>query len=393
MKLDIPAGAAFIIERLESAGYRADVVGGSVRDALLGRRPDDFDITTSARPEAIKALFSDVRTVDTGLKHGTVTVVLDDGSYEVTTYRIDGEYTDSRHPDGVVFTDDITLDLARRDFTVNAMAYSDRHGLTDKFFGVADLRAGIIRAVGDPVRRLDEDALRIMRAIRFSSKLGFKIEDSLRAAIFLMKDRLALVSVERIYTEWIKLLSGVGAYEVLSDYEEIITGIFPELRTLSLPDRGRFCESSALPRMLSLFAINGGVEEYECAMRRMRTDNETRAVGAQVLRLYPIFASHDEREIRLAYTKYPMATLKLASSLAVLLTGEGEQGAALLDGLCASGIPSAVTELAVGGEDIMSLGARGAEIGRVLSLLLSACALGELENTRESLLTYASTLI
>ena len=393
MKLNIPMGATFIIDRLESAGYRADVVGGSVRDAMLGKHPDDFDITTSALPNQVKDIFSDVRTVDTGLKHGTVTVVLDDGQYEVTTYRIDGEYTDARHPSEVTFTDDITLDLARRDFTVNAMAYSPRHGLTDIFSGESDLREGIIRAVGRAEDRLSEDALRIMRAIRFSSKLDFRIEDGLRTAIFKMSDRLKQVSVERIYTEWVKLLSGIGAYRVLLEYREIIVGIFPELRELRLPDADRFSFADATLRALSLFALNSGAEEYEAAMRRMRTDNATRINGKIALSLFGAFAECDEIRIKEAYIKYSLAQLELAVALAVLVTGKGREAGELIDALRREGIPARVGELSVGGDDIMALGARGADVGRVLNALLRACVMGEVGNTENELMSLATRLL
>ena len=163
VNIEIPNGALFIIDRLESLGYRADIVGGCVRDALLGREANDFDITTSASPEAVLGAFSDQRVIKTGIKHGTLTVLAFGKSYEVTTYRIDGEYADSRHPDSVTFTTRIEDDLERRDFTVNAMAYSPKHGITDAFGGRADLERRVIRAVGDAEVRFTEDALRITR--------------------------------------------------------------------------------------------------------------------------------------------------------------------------------------------------------------------------------------
>ena len=162
-----------IINRIELSGHEAFIVGGALRDAMLGREVNDYDVTTSALPFEIAEIFSDLHVIETGLKHGTVTVVADGHPVEITTYRVDGDYKDSRHPDGVRFTKRIEDDLARRDFTVNAMAYNDRRGLVDLFFGKSDLENKIIRAVGDPVRRFDEDALRIMRAFRFSSKLCF----------------------------------------------------------------------------------------------------------------------------------------------------------------------------------------------------------------------------
>ena len=175
-----------------------------MRDSILGRRPDDWDITTSARPEQVKALFR--RTVDTGLKHGTVTVLMDKESYEVTTYRIDGEYEDGRHPKEVAFTASLEEDLKRRDFTINAMAYHPDRGLVDLFRGMDDIRAEIIRCVGNPLERFGEDALRILRAVRFSAQLGFSIEEETKKGIEELAPNLKLVSAERIQTELVKLL-------------------------------------------------------------------------------------------------------------------------------------------------------------------------------------------
>lgn len=175
MEMKIPKQVAFIIGRLEQHGYEAYAVGGCVRDALLGREPHDWDITTSAKPEQVKALFK--RTIDTGIQHGTVTIMEDHIGFEVTTYRIDGEYEDGRHPKEVQFTPDLKEDLRRRDFTINAMAYSPAKGLVDIFGGQEDLKEGIIRCVGSAEERFQEDALRIMRAVRFAAQLGFTIEE------------------------------------------------------------------------------------------------------------------------------------------------------------------------------------------------------------------------
>ena len=171
VKIDMPTCVREIIEVLENAGFEAFAVGGCVRDAVLGRIPADWDITTSAMPEEVKALFS--RTIDTGIQHGTVTVMKDHVGYEVTTYRIDGEYEDARHPKEVSFTSNLVEDLKRRDFTINAMAYNDRAGLVDEFDGIGDLEKGVIRCVGEPKDRFGEDALRMLRAVRFSAQLGF----------------------------------------------------------------------------------------------------------------------------------------------------------------------------------------------------------------------------
>ena len=177
MHIELPTDVLFIINKIREFGYRADVVGGAVRDSIIGRELGDFDITTNALPEKTKEIFAGYRIIDTGIKHGTVTLVIGKAQYEITTYRIDGGYTDNRHPDSVSFTSDIVEDLARRDFTVNAIAYNPYDGLTDPYGGRGDVDSRIIRAVGDPRVRFDEDALRILRALRFSAALDFDIDD------------------------------------------------------------------------------------------------------------------------------------------------------------------------------------------------------------------------
>ncbi|WP_330695287.1 CCA tRNA nucleotidyltransferase, partial [Lacrimispora sp.] len=204
IKIQVPEAARRIIEQLNTSGFEAYVVGGCVRDSLLGRQPEDWDITTSAKPEQVKEIFN--RTVDTGIQHGTVTVLIDHEGYEVTTYRIDGEYEDGRHPKSVEFTGSLLEDLKRRDFTINAMAYSDREGLVDAFDGVKDLESRVIRCVGNALDRFTEDALRILRAIRFSAQLDFNMEGETRAAISVIAPNMAKVSKERIQVELTKLL-------------------------------------------------------------------------------------------------------------------------------------------------------------------------------------------
>ncbi len=204
MRIELPEKVERIIETIEGAGYEAYAVGGCVRDSILGRVPDDWDITTSAKPEQVKELFR--RTIDTGIQHGTVTVMLDKEGFEVTTYRIDGEYEDGRHPKSVIFTSNLVEDLKRRDFTINAMAYNHRVGLVDVFGGIQDIEAGVIRCVGNPKERFGEDALRLMRAVRFSAQLGYAIEAQTVEAIREMAGHLTHISAERIQTELVKLL-------------------------------------------------------------------------------------------------------------------------------------------------------------------------------------------
>ncbi|HIX63904.1 MAG TPA: CCA tRNA nucleotidyltransferase [Candidatus Mediterraneibacter colneyensis] len=204
MKITLPRKVLMIINNLQLHGYEAYAVGGCVRDSILARRPEDWDITTSAKPEEIKKLFR--HTVDTGIEHGTVTVILGKDSYEVTTYRIDGAYEDSRHPTEVRFTDNLKEDLKRRDFTINAMAYNDEVRLVDAFGGMQDLNHHLIRCVGDPQERFSEDALRILRAVRFSAQLNFPVEEKTAEAVKALAPSLANISAERIQTELVKLL-------------------------------------------------------------------------------------------------------------------------------------------------------------------------------------------
>lgn len=232
MTMDMPKNVDIAINLLQSAGFEAYAVGGCVRDSLLGKTPNDWDITTSAKPEDMKSVFADFHCIDTGIKHGTVTVVIDGEPLEITTFRLDGEYEDNRHPKSVTFTSDLGADLGRRDFTVNAMVYSKMTGTVDLFGGQNDLKNGIIRCVGDPDRRFNEDALRILRALRFASALDFEIEE--KTAQSLLKNRALLgnISEERIAKELLKLVCGKGAKRILTDFAPVLFEILPELQPM-----------------------------------------------------------------------------------------------------------------------------------------------------------------
>lgn len=227
MKIQLPDQVNKIINTLEEAGYEAYAVGGCVRDSILGRTPDDWDITTSAKPEDCKRLFP--RTVDTGIKHGTVTVLLGGEGFEVTTYRIDGVYEDGRHPREVTFTANLKEDLRRRDFTINAMAYNERSGLVDLYGGMQDMENRVIRCVGDAMERFEEDALRMLRAVRFSAQLGYRIDEKTREAVKAMASNLQKISAERIQAELIKLVTSPHPDALRTAYELGITAqILPE---------------------------------------------------------------------------------------------------------------------------------------------------------------------
>lgn len=224
IRIDVPEKAKKVVYTIQAAGFEAYVVGGCVRDSILGRQPQDWDITTSAKPEQVKALFP--RTIDTGLQHGTVTVMQDREGFEVTTYRIDGEYEDSRHPKEVVFTPNLEEDLKRRDFTINAMAYNEEKGLVDIFGGMEDIRLGRIRCVGRAEERFGEDALRMLRAIRFSAQLGYEIDEETKQGIRRLAPTLKNISAERIQTELVKMLVSPHPDYLRTAYDMGVTKVF-----------------------------------------------------------------------------------------------------------------------------------------------------------------------
>ena len=230
--MNLPVPVSELLNRLKASGFAAYVIGGCVRDSLLGLQPHDWDICTSALPEQMQQVFRDFHTVETGLKHGTLTVLVDHRPYEVTTFRVDGDYTDHRHPDSVLFVDNLIQDLARRDFTVNAMAWSPDTGLSDPFSGREDLSRCLIRAVGNPAQRFEEDALRILRALRFAAVYDFEIEPATSGALRKMAPDLHNVAGERIREELLKLLCGKAAGRILREYPDVLSEIIPEIRPM-----------------------------------------------------------------------------------------------------------------------------------------------------------------
>ncbi len=230
--MEIPKQIEEVLEKLENAGFEAYIVGGCVRDGIMGKTAHDYDITTSADPRETERVFSDCRVVETGIKHGTVTVLFKGMSVEITTFRIDGDYPDGRHPENVSFSRNLNDDLARRDFTMNAIAYSPRRGIIDIFGGEADIKSRVIRCVGEPEKRFSEDALRVMRALRFSAVLGFDIEENTKSALLQKKETLVKVSKERIFSELKQLLCGENVKGVLLEYREVFAEIIPEIREM-----------------------------------------------------------------------------------------------------------------------------------------------------------------
>lgn len=300
MKIILPDDVKVIVSRLISNGYEAYAVGGCVRDSIIRRVPGDWDITTSARPEEVKKLFK--HTINTGIQHGTVTVMLHHTGYEVTTYRLDGEYEDGRHPKSVEFTNSLIEDLKRRDFTINAMAYNDETGLVDEFDGREDLRSGIIRCVGNPAERFGEDALRMLRAVRFSAQLGFEIERDTVAAIKELAPSIAKVSKERIHTEFGKIL--------LSPHPEYMGRVYEYgLSRYTLPELDSIAERETALKLAERVPENLffryaallyelGADGVRNALKSLKLDNRTVDGAVKLSGLHGMELSDDEKEIR-----------------------------------------------------------------------------------------------
>lgn len=442
IKIIMPEAVKEIIERLESAGYEAFAVGGCVRDAVLGREPADWDITTSALPEEVKNLFS--RTIDTGIQHGTVTVMKDHVGYEVTTYRIDGEYEDARHPKEVSFTVNLIEDLKRRDFTINAMAYNDRAGLVDAFDGIGDLEKKIIRCVGNPKDRFGEDALRMLRAVRFSAQLGFSIEEETKEAIRELAGNLEKISAERIQVELVKLLTSDHPDYLRTAYETGITAVvLPEFDACMACEQNHPChvgnvgehtldallqvEKDKVLRLTMLFHDFGkplthsknedGVSHFyghaevsaEMArdiLRRLKFDNDTTDKVKKLVAEHDRFIKNEPNRVRRAVSKvgkdlFPyFLKVRRADILAQNpeMTEERlrelERLEELYEAVLAKEEAVSVKELAVDGKDLIAAGVpQGKQIGEILNDLLELVLEQPEKNTKEDLLAKAEEIL
>lgn len=395
MKIELNADVLYIIEVLRSHGHRADAVGGCVRDFLMGKEPFDIDITTSAKPEEMKRIFSGERTIETGIKHGTLTLLLHGTPYEITTYRVDGEYADHRHPEEVLFTETLSEDLARRDFTVNAMCYSPAEGLTDLYGGQTDLENKIIRAVGEAERRFTEDALRILRGLRFSATLGFSIEEKTAAAMRKCAHLLSFVSAERVLVEWKKLLGGKDAERILLEYRDVLSVALPFLSDVPMEKLPPLESLTAEERMLLLFAIMppsgreaAFVERFEKAALALRTDRAFLRRGSAILsHLFDADEGKDESLCLLLYhlgADGAKSLLRLRIALSMADASRMDALAALMEkNPCTS-----LASLAVSGKDLIALGLRGQDVGDALSYLLFEVMGGRVENEASALLSH-----
>lgn len=435
LEIEIPQGAAWVLKQLRDAGYEAYVVGGCVRDSLLHRMPDDWDITTSAKPEDTKRIFR--RTVDTGIQHGTVTVMVDRTGYEVTTYRIDGEYADGRHPEHVTFTASLLEDLKRRDFTINAMAYSPAEGLVDEFDGIGDINRRVIRAVGDPVQRFTEDALRMMRAIRFSAQLDYRIDEDTREGIRLLAPNLQKVSAERIRVELEKLLLSEHPEELKEAYElGLLRQFLPELsecmecgqnnphHCLSVGDH-ILCAVKAARRdkVLRLALLlhdiakpqvkttdENGIDHFhghaarsaalaDRILRDLKYDNQTREAAVRLIAWHDRNLGDSLPEIRKSISELgeewflPLLEVKTSDVEAQSdyqrdeKLGKIEYWRNAFEEIRCAGDCLSLKDLAVSGKDLIAAGAApGREIGRILHEMLEEVLREPAHNTREYLL-------
>ena len=395
MEIKIPAPAEEILTKLNENGYEAYLVGGCVRDMILGREPGDWDITTSALPEQVKQVFR--RTVDTGIQHGTVTVMMGDEGYEVTTYRIDGEYADGRHPDSVTFTPSLTEDLKRRDFTVNAMAYNGNTGLVDEFGGMEDLGRGIIRCVGEPMDRFSEDALRILRAIRFSAQLGFAIEGRTYEAIRAIAPNMVHVSKERIQAELTKLLLSPHPGHISMVYE---TGISPYVSETfhKVPLLGMPSVPAQVPPVRHMrwaaFLRKCMPDEAVKILKDLKLDNDTINRVRTLISWQDYGLGPDKYSIRIAMSRMEPDLFDDLLEFRMCLSEAGARQdlghtALLVDEIRRAGDCISLKTLAVGGNDIIKAGIRpGREVGLTLARLLEMVLEDPARNTKEYLLQH-----
>lgn len=442
MELTIQKKIQNVLDALRRNGYEAYLVGGCVRDTLLGRAPNDWDVCTNAQPREMKRCFAGFRVIETGLAHGTVTVLSQGEPVEVTTYRTDGAYSDGRHPDEVHFAGKLSDDLSRRDFTVNAMAYTPGEGLVDLYGGVADLNSGLIRCVGEAEARFSEDALRILRALRFAARYGFRVEEKTAAAMATQRSMLRHVSAERVFSELKGILIGKGAGEMLRAFPSVFFEVLPELA----PEYGfeqnnpyhihdvwthTSCAVDAIEpdpvlRLVMLLHdvakpekyftdeegvghfyghADAGAAQADAILRRLRADNDTREAVARLIAYHDIEPPQTEKAVRRLVAKLGMAECRRliacwtadsadrapdvkAHHLRIIGVTEG-----ILDKMEENERCFSLKELAVNGGDILALGLpEGPAVGRILGALFDLVLDGELPNEREALLQKAAEL-
>lgn len=430
------------LELLDSHGYEAFLIGGSVRDYIMGLPIGDIDITTNATPAEVRRIFSDFRVIETGIKHGTVTVLVENEPIEITTYRSEGAYSDNRHPDSVTFSKSLSDDVVRRDFTVNAIAYDFKSGFCDITGGIEDIKNKKIRAIGDAGTRFREDALRILRALRFSSVLGFEIEESTKKAIHDCRELLKNISAERIRDEFCKLICGKNACNVLEEFSDVITVFIPEMGdSVGFEQRNHHhcydvythslkaieAGGDSLVVRLALFFHDIGKpftahfdedgEQHfyghpkrsavlaEDIMTRLRFDNEAKKKVVTLVAFHdsPIMVNDEtapsKKRLKRLMSQigedliYPLIEIKRCDNMAQnpeCFRGEDFYKAAyrLIDEIISDGECFSIKQLAVDGNDMINLGFKGRDVGAQLDRVLRAVMDGKIENNREEIIKY-----
>lgn len=442
IKYPLPEQVKYLLSTIENHGHEAYVVGGAVRDILLGDAPEDYDVTTSATPDEIVAIFGVEQCHPTGLAHGTITVVLDHYPIEVTTFRVDGTYSDARHPDEVRFSRSLKEDLCRRDFTINAMAMDRDGNVTDLYGGIEDLKRGLIRTVGDPKRRFEEDALRILRALRFSAEHGFSIEEKTAEEILAQRGELAHLSAERIWKEFSRLLCGMYCVPILRKYFDVFAEVIPEIRPMRGFDQRNphhiydvwehtlvsviSVHPDLILRLTMLMHDIGKPECFEIdaegighfrghmkisaqiadtVLRRLKVDNETRETTVLLIKAHDVamtpvslrlvrrrLAQYGEENLRRLLEVKRADTLahsrKSAYRLSELDRFEQLLNQAIEEKLCFS-----LADLAISGKDLIQIGMTpGTALGRVKRMLLDEVIDGKIANEKTALIARAQAL-
>ncbi len=428
LKIDMPVEVEAALNILKDNGYESYIVGGCVRDSILGVEPEDWDITTSALPSQIMECFKNYKMIENGLKHGTVAVIINAVLLEITTYRIDGKYTDNRRPDYVEFTNKIELDLERRDLTINAMAYNHAYGLIDYFGGINDIKLKEIKCVGNPDSRFNEDGLRILRALRFASVLGFEIEIETSKSIHINKELLKNISAERISAEFNKLITGVNFINIMTEYRDVISVFIPELNNMSTYENGRDLyhhsliamanvQNDLMLRLVMLFhetakltdsdKIKNGAGHSKTSLEiaadvlnRLKYDNSTiKAVKTLIMH-------HDEEieanavSIKRWLNKTGEASfrnlleIKKADLKSSYYAHEDRlreifNAELILNDIVKNNQCYSLKNLAVSGDDLIAAGIEtGIKVGRILNELLEMVIDEKIENDKDKLLDY-----
>ena len=436
MTINLPSEVSLILDLFKKSGFEAFCVGGAVRDSLMGIAPGDWDITTNATPEETARIFKDFRIIDTGIRHGTVTVIIDKKPFEITTSRIDGEYEDNRHPENVIFTRNLKDDLARRDFTVNAIAYNPEVGIVDFYSGQDHIYNSIIKTVGDPDKRFNEDGLRIMRALRFAATLGFEIESETAAAIHRNKDLLKNISAERLNVELTKLVCGKNAFNILMEYPDVLSVFIPEIApAVNFKQYGKkhaydvwehICHtvdtipSDRVLRLTMLLHDLGKVPTHALNEKGDSTFKKHAPIGGEMAREILTRLKFDKKTInRVSFLvgfhdfepveskielKHHLKTKTPEDIRTLLVIKKSDRGALSesyrdiskgtaqtlkwLEEIEINKECCTVNQLAVNGNDLIAKGITGENVGEALNKLLDAVIEEKVANDKDALLTY-----